>query len=204
MISRVEPTESYFSIGWRIGTRCNYDCMYCPAAWHDADSRQHSLQKLQDAWCSIVEKTSHHGLPYKILFTGGEVTVNKNFLPFVSWLRQHYNHQLFRLIVTSNGSASLGYYIKMFNSVDNITFSVHSEHLNEKDFFKKIISLKSALPSNKFIHVGIMDEYWNQTRIKKYQEILEQHSISHSVNQIDYSLQSRIRPIIKGKLDLEI
>jgi hypothetical protein len=178
--------------------------MYCPATWHNADGKQHSLIELQNAWHNIFSKTKNHNLPYKILFTGGEVTVNKHFLPFVSWLRKNYNNQIFKILVTTNGSASANYYFKMFESIDNISFSVHSEHINEQDFFQKMITLKQLLPANKFMHVIIMNEFWNQDRIKMYKQKLDQHSISYSVNQINYTLKTRAEPVIQGRLDLEV
>jgi MoaA/NifB/PqqE/SkfB family radical SAM enzyme len=178
--------------------------MYCPTTWHNADGKQHSLKELQNAWRNILSKTKDHNLPYKILFTGGEVTVNKNFLPFVSWLRDHYNDQIFKILVTTNGSASSNYYLKMFRSVDNISFSVHSEHINEQDFFLKMIAIKESLPADKFMHVNIMNEFWNQDRIKLYKQKLDQHGISYSVNQIDYTMQIRPEPVIHGRLDLEV
>lgn len=204
MISKVEPTENYFSINWKIGTRCNYDCMYCPTVWHDSDSQLHSLDSLKLAWTNLFNKTSYHNLPYKILFTGGEVTVNRNFLPFVQWLQEHYSNNLFKIIVTTNGSASLDYYLRMFNSVDNITFSLHSEHINEQEFVDKMIALKAQLPNDRFMHVNIMNEFWNQDRITLYKARFDQHNISNSVNEVNYSMQTRSAPIFHGKFNLEV
>jgi MoaA/NifB/PqqE/SkfB family radical SAM enzyme len=203
-IVSVEPTENYFSLSWRVGIRCNYNCMYCSADWHNDTDGFHSLEELQQAWIELFEKTKFRNLPYKILFTGGELTANKNFLPFVAWLKENYSQHLFKLIVTTNGSASLSYYEKMFQCVDNITFSVHSEHIEEQKFFDMITKLHQTLPSDKFLHVAIMNEYWNQERIKLYTALLINQKISHSVNEIDYSLQTRQQPIFMGKLNLDI
>lgn len=203
-IIRVEPTEQYFSINWQIGTRCNYDCMYCSPDWHDSTSKFRDLRELQQAWISIVEKTKSLNLRYKISFTGGELTVNRNFLPFVTWLRQNYSQQLFKLLVTTNGSASTQYYKKMFESVDNITFSLHTEHADEQKFFDMILDLSQQLDSSKFLHVAIMNEFWNQDRISGYVKLLNQHGISHSVNEINYRYQTREHPIFLGKLNLDL
>ena len=203
-IVSVEPTENYFSLSWRVGIRCNYNCMYCSTDWHNNTDGFYSLEKLQQAWIELFEKTKFRNLPYKILFTGGELTANKNFLPFVAWLKENYSQHLFKLIVTTNGSASLSYYKKMFQCVDNITFSVHSEHIDEQKFFDMITKLHQTLPSDKFLHVAIMNEYWNQERIKLYTALLTNQKISHSVNEIDYSFQTRQQPIFMGKLNLDI
>ena len=203
-IIQVVPTEQYFSIDWQLSIRCNYDCMYCSPAWHDNTNKPYSLNDMQQAWNSIVAKTQHLGLPYKISFSGGELTSNKYFLPFVTWLKEHHRDKLFKVMLTTNGSATYKYYHKMFDSVDNITFSVHSEHINEKKFFDTIIKLKQTIDSSKFIHVAIMNEHWNQDRIPAYTKLLDQHSISYSVNEIDYSFKTREYPIFKGKLNLDV
>ena len=203
-IIQVTPIEDSFAINWRLGIRCNYDCMYCSPEWHDSTSKHHSLEKMQDAWRSIYEKTSNLGLPYKISFTGGELTTDKNFLPFVSWLRKNYNDRLFKLLVTTNGSATFKYYSKMFESIDNISFSVHTEHIDEKKFFDMIVQLKQTIDSSRFIQVTIMDEFWNRDRIPLYTALLDKHNVSYTINAIDYRFQTREHPIFLGKLNLEV
>lgn len=203
-IVNVLPVEKYFSIDWQIGIRCNYDCMYCSPEWHDSHSPSHDLTTLKQAWIQIYKKTQHTGLPYKIAFTGGELTTSKHFMPFVSWLRETYNNKIFKLLLSTNGSATFKYYLKLFGAVDNITFSVHSEHINEQKFFDTVIKLKNSIDQTKFIQVAIMKEHWNLNRIPMYINLLDQHNISYTVNEVDYSVQTRSIPIMKGKLNLEV
>lgn len=203
-IIKVHPTDEYFSIDWQIDIRCNYDCMYCSPKWHDDSSKFKSLEELQSAWHDIFDKTKNLNLPYKIAFTGGELSANKNFLPFVTWLRANYSQHLFKIMITTNGSASTRYYQKMFEAVDNIAFSVHSEHLDEKKFFNTILDLFKTLPDNKFLQVIIMNEYWNQDRIPKYIKLLEENNINYTVNEINYDHKTREHPVFFGKLNLEI
>lgn len=203
-IVRVTPSEAYFSLTWKLTSRCNYDCMYCPTKWHNTDGPSHDLNTLKLAWNSILNKTQQLGLPYKISFSGGEVTTNKNFLPFIKWLKTSYSNNIFSILLTTNGSASTGYYSKLFQYVDNISFSLHSEHVDEKKFFDTVRHLRVTIADDKFLHVNIMDELWNQERIPMYIKILKEHGISHSVNEIDYKLQTRNIPIFKGDLNLDI
>ena len=178
--------------------------MYCPAIWHDNTSKQHSLEALQHSWMSIYEKTHLRNLKYKISFTGGEVTANKQFLPFIKWLKTNYSRDIVQILCTTNGSASLQYYKRLLHYVDNISFSIHSEHINETKLFGMIATLKHEIDAAKFLHVNIMNEFWNQDRINFYKQFLTQHEISHSTNIIDYSLQTREHPVFKGKLNFEI
>lgn len=202
MIVSVSPVEKVFSITWMLGKRCNYDCMYCPASSHDNSSEHKSLDDLKAIWLSIVEKTKHLNLPYKVSFTGGEVTANKNFLSLTEWMRSEFN--MAKIVVTSNGSASTAYYQRLMKVVDNLSLSTHGEHIDEQRFFNTVIQLKQELKSDKFLHVNIMNEFWNAERIKQYEKILITNDVSYSVNEIDYSLKTRDNYIMKGNLNLEI
>jgi MoaA/NifB/PqqE/SkfB family radical SAM enzyme len=202
-IISIQPVNDYFSITWNIGIRCNYDCMYCSPKWHDSTSTHKTLEDLKSNWIDIHQKTKQQNKEYKISFTGGEVSANRAFLPFVAWLKSNYP-DVKMLLATTNGSATYDYYHKLYTYIDNISFSTHSEHINEEKFFKTVVKLKETIGPNKHIHVNIMNEFWNTDRIAKYQEILNEHGISNIVNEIDYSHSTRTIPIMKGKLNLAI
>lgn len=194
-IIKIEPIQSYFSITWMLGAFCNYDCMYCPAELHDTTSRPHDLDTMKKVWQNIYEKTKNQSLPYKISFTGGEPTANKNFLSLVEWLRSEYP-EIAMILITTNGSASTQYYLKLSQVVEAISFSTHSEFMDEDKFFESAKKINEVMirPKKSF-HVNIMDEFWNTKRIELYKQILDDNSISYSVNEIDYSKQIRTYPI---------
>jgi MoaA/NifB/PqqE/SkfB family radical SAM enzyme len=202
-IIRIDPVPKFFSITWMLGSRCNYDCMYCPSELHDSTSYPHNLDVLKQTWQNIYNNTKDKRLLYKISFTGGEVTANKNFLPLIKWLRSEFK-DIAMILLTSNGSASLNYYYKLASMVESIGFSTHSEFMDEKAFFKKSIAINHVMvrPKKSF-HVNIMNEHWNSDRIKLYQDLLDQHNISHSINEIDYAVGTRNYIMKKGKSNLE-
>jgi MoaA/NifB/PqqE/SkfB family radical SAM enzyme len=203
-IVRVQPIPEYFSITWMLGSRCNYDCMYCPAELHDATSSSHDLEIMKQVWQNIYNKSTDKKLPYKISFTGGEVTANKNFLPLVQWLKTSFD-DVKMILLSTNGSASEKYYLKLAQHVESISFSTHSEFMNEQEFFNKVDAVnKIMLRPAKSVHVNIMDEYWNQDRIELYRVWLEQRNISYSVNSIDYKSQVRDVVFTKGIQNLAI
>lgn len=203
-IISVKPAELMFSITWMLGSRCNYDCMYCDPEWHDNTSRPHDLETMQKVWQNIYGKTKHHNLPYKISFTGGEVTANKNFLPLVEWLRSEYNNDIGMILVTTNGSASQAYYERLCTRIEAISFSTHSEHMNEKDFFTKAVAIDKLMQRpKKSLHVNVMDEFWNRDRIPLYENFLKENNISYSINTIKYDHQTRSYPIMQGLANLD-
>ena len=201
-IIKIEPIPKYFTITWMLGAHCNYDCMYCPSELHDQSGQAHDLNTMQSVWKNIHIKAKQQGLLFKITFTGGEVTANKNFLPLLDWIRENYD-DVINIGITTNGSASLNYYTKLVEFVESISFSTHSEFMDEQAFFNKVIAIdKLMLKPKKSLHVNIMNEYWNQDRIKLYQQLLDKHQISHSINEIDYSVKIREQILDKGKLNL--
>lgn len=201
-IVRVTPSENYFSITWMLGSRCNYDCMYCPTEWHDMTSTPHSLEDMQQVWRNIHNKTHTKNLPYKISFTGGEVTANKNFLPLLQWLRTNYS-DIGMISVTTNGSASQRYYEDLSQYVESLSFSTHSEFMDEQKFFDTVQAVDQLMiRPKKSVHVNIMDEFWNRTRIPVYQQWLTQRNISHSINSINYDRRTRDNAVQKGFVNL--
>lgn len=182
-IVRVEPAVPAVSMTWMIGSRCNYACSYCPPELHDDTSAHPDLDRLKQAWQNFYSKTQSTGLPYKISFTGGEVTANRSFLPLIEHLRSNYN--IGQILVTTNGSASTAYYLRLAELVDAISFSVHSEYWDEHKFFNTVTTVNQAMPRpEKSCHVNIMDEAWNRENFPRYQQLLNSHGVSNSINSI--------------------
>ena len=201
-IIRIEPVPRQFSVTWMLGSRCNYDCMYCPSELHDKTSQHHSLETLKKVWQQIVDNSKHLGLGLKVSFTGGEVTTNRNFLPLLEWIR-HQDSSV-QIFLTSNGSASLAYYRRLKHLVNGISLSTHSEFMDEKRFFTIAKDLNQImLRPNQSLHVNIMDEHWNQDRIALYKKFCEENSISYSINVIDYARRIRETRLLQGKANIE-
>lgn len=202
-IIKIESAPKHFCITWRIGSFCNYDCMYCPRELHDDYSKPHSLEKLKTAWKNIYNASKHHSLKYRIDFTGGEPTANKSFLPFLKWLKQEHGDDI-TIMVTSNGSASLDYYVRLSKFINGLGLSFHSEFANEKEFFEKSVKLHHSLAKlKKYFSVLIMDEYWNKERIEKYISFLTEHKIYYSLSPITYGYGVRDNPIMFGVQNIE-
>jgi MoaA/NifB/PqqE/SkfB family radical SAM enzyme len=200
-IIRLEPIENAIIFTWMIGARCNYDCMYCPSWSHNDERPHHTFEDLKTVWSNFYSATRDKNLPYRISFTGGEVTANKNFLPLIEFLRQQ--NVSIRMLVITNGSASKRYYQRLAALVDSISFSTHSEFFDEQKFFEKVFLIdQQMIRPEKSVHVNIMNEYWNQDRIDLYKQLLDDRGVSYSVNAIDYSAKIRDFPVQKGQLNL--
>ena len=182
-IIKVEPIKPVLSLTWMIGSRCNYACSYCPPNLHDDYSPHPDLEQLKLAWHNFYANTQHTALPYKISFTGGEVTANRSFLPLVQYLRENFD--IDQIVVTTNGSASTAYYLRLAALVDAISFSTHLEFWDEEKFLDTVIEVNTAMPRPaKSVHVNIMNEPGLQHRLDDIQARLNKNKVSYSINEI--------------------
>lgn len=173
--------------------------MYCPPDRHTSVNDTKSLEELKTLWQEIFKKTYQINKPYKISISGGEPTINKNFIPFLEWLTSEYGEYIKVIGVTTNGSASTRYYLKLFSLLNYIAFSTHSEHMQIDRFFESAIALSDhARKNNKSFNVNIMKEFWADKEIAEYVARCQQHKIYYTFSKVDYEKQTRPIPIFKN------
>lgn len=186
MLKSIVPVKNLFYIVWDTGPRCNFDCSYCPPRLHDKVSPHKSLEQLQKMWTDIVAKTAHRNKKYRVEFTGGEVTLNPNFLPFVQWLRENYNEILEEIFVSTNGTASVEYYKKLIQLVNGISFSSHFEFANFNKLWKNILKTHiQSVKLRKIVFVNIMQEDSSIDKTTELQNLCIKHKVPHNIVRID-------------------
>jgi sulfatase maturation enzyme AslB (radical SAM superfamily) len=130
-------TGNVFQVTWDLGRRCNYDCSYCPAHRHDNFSPHASLDELKSNTDFLFEYIDTY-MQYRnfknssISFTGGEPTVNPNFIPFIQYLKEKYEADYAdkwdaTFALTSNGAMSQGMAQKIMENMKHCTVSYHAE-----------------------------------------------------------------------------
>jgi molybdenum cofactor biosynthesis enzyme MoaA len=158
--------------------------------FHNLDGRDKTLDEFKSNWQEILTNTQHRNLKYQISFTGGEVSINTDFLPFVHWLNDNFKDSIHAVGITTNGSAQTEYYSQLLDLdiVSYISFSTHSEFFNERKFFETVVDRDArAKRLNKTVHVNVMNEHWNTQRNQAYMDFLSKQGINCSLNEIDYS-----------------
>lgn len=130
-------TGKVFQVTWDTGRRCNYDCSYCPAHRHDNFSKHATIEELKANTDFLFEyiDTYMQYRTYKrtsISFTGGEPTVNPNFIPFIQYLKNEYEEKYAdrwkgSFALTSNGAMGEKMAQKVMENLGHITVSYHSE-----------------------------------------------------------------------------
>jgi MoaA/NifB/PqqE/SkfB family radical SAM enzyme len=162
-----------FLITWDLGPRCNYDCSYCPSHRHDNFSPYASLEELENtadflfSYISLISRYRNNK-DFHVSFTGGEPTVNPNFIEFAKYIKKEYtkkylNQFNLKLDLTTNGAMGNKICDAVIQNFDFVTVSYHAES-NDKlkqqvksrisDFAKSNVKLKV----NVMFHSQYFDE----------------------------------------------
>lgn len=130
-------TGKVFQVTWDTGRRCNYDCSYCPAHRHDNFSAHATLESLKNNVDFVYEYIdlymSHRNFKVaNIGFTGGEPTVNPNFIPFAQYLQKQYKEKYSKkwtceFALTTNGAMSEKMAVAIMENFGHATVSYHAE-----------------------------------------------------------------------------
>jgi molybdenum cofactor biosynthesis enzyme MoaA len=166
-------TGKVFQVTWDLGRRCNYDCSYCPAHRHDNFSPHASIEELKGAVDFLFEYIDAYmeKRSYKhtsISFTGGEPTVNPNFIPFVKYLREQYEANYkdkwdCGFALTSNGAMSAKMADAVMENLGHITVSYHAESDQKlkqqvRDRIKQFHDADFSISCNVMFHAAYFDE----------------------------------------------
>jgi len=194
-----------FQVTWDLGRRCNYDCSYCPSHRHDNFSPHASLEELKNSADFVFEYIDiymeYRNFKYaSIGFTGGEPTVNPNFIEFVKYFKSiyktKYSHRYkCSFALTSNGAMSKKMSEHIMDNFNHVTISYHAEA--EENLKKQVIErieyiyengpLKECTVSiNVMFHAAFFDEckdlckYFDSKGIKYVPRIIGEEPDSRS------------------------
>jgi organic radical activating enzyme len=123
-------------ITWDLGPRCNYDCSYCPSHRHDSTSKHAKIEELKNGAKFLfkymgLQASFRNNRDFHISFTGGEPTVNPDFIKFAEYLREqreHYKDEFnVHLTLTTNGAMSKKICQSVIDNFSHVTVSYHCE-----------------------------------------------------------------------------
>jgi len=133
-----KTVDMFRSVIWDLGRRCNFDCWYCSKNSHNNYEAHKNLDMLTTAYNNL-KKNWTFGDRTKFVFTGGEPTVYKDYLPFVQLLKSedHIVH------TTTNGSHTPKYYSELAE-VSDIVFSLHLNYVKKLGLDKFVKAVEAA------------------------------------------------------------
>lgn len=181
-----------FQVTWDLGRRCNYDCSYCPAHRHDNFSPHASLDELKKNSDFVLKYVGLY-MKYRnfkvasINFTGGEPTVNPDFIEFAKYIRNKYETEFSKsyrcnFTLTSNGAMGKKMAEAVLENFNHVTISYHAEaskQIKEK-VKERMVQFSQNGPlhdCNVSINVMFHAEFFDEC--KEVCKFLESHGIKY-------------------------
>jgi len=190
-IISVKRTNPTFMITWNIDIACNYSCSYCLPELHNTNYKEmKTLSEMKDNWHMIYDQVKKHN-SIDIAFTGGELTINKDFMLFIKWLRENFS-LVKNILLTSNGSASPLYYTELLQYITHLTLSTHLEWMNEFNFFTNVVTCHKLFKEQGDPYrfkIQLMNEDFNEEFISKidiYEKFLKKNNISYTRKNLQF------------------
>lgn len=146
LIHSEEDYNNWFVVNWCLGNTCNFSCSYCPDNLHDGSNRWPGLETIKEFIVKV--KTQHPGKKFYFDFTGGEVTLYKDFIELCKFCKE----QGVRIGMISNGSRTLRWWEENAHLFDHVCLSYHPEEANPDHYLAV-----AKILENKFrLHLNIM------------------------------------------------
>jgi MoaA/NifB/PqqE/SkfB family radical SAM enzyme len=188
-IYRDNSRPSYFMVDWMLHDKCTYDCSYCPPANKSGTDSWLNLETL-DEFCQDLEKHVYSIDPnfkIKVLFTGGEPTVWKDFGELVTRL----SARGWLLMLNSNGSRTERWWEEYADKFIEIIISYHTESVNDDEFIRKLQICQDKTITSVNVMLNPNPEYFSKavaisSRIRKEASKV---SITHYKIQHTFGLQ---------------
>ena len=136
----------WFVVNWCLGNTCNFSCSYCPKVLHDGSNPWPNLETLKTFIDRIIEQKAGKRVAFE--FTGGEVTVYKDFVELCA----HIKSRGAAVALISNGSRTVKWWERFADKADHVCLSFHAEE-GDPDLFTNIVSIASR---NIKTHVNVM------------------------------------------------
>ena len=155
-------------MNWCLGTTCNYACSYCPVSLHDGSAKWHSLANVKAFVLRV--KQFHPDKKIYFEFTGGEVTLNKDFIAIC----QFCHTQDVSVGLLSNGGRTLRWWQANKLNFDHVNLSFHVEYADPDHFcaVADILCRDVATHVNVMMHPERFDECVAVAqRLKQYENV---------------------------------
>ncbi|MEI0703095.1 radical SAM protein, partial [Brachyspira intermedia] len=144
--------QSVLRVNWEITSHCNYKCSYCFGNAGMNNPQFYSFEELKKIANKIFDIKRDY---YNILLIGGEPTVHPNFLDLLKYFNEL--DKKISLNIVSNGSKSIEYHKKLFESIKDkeLLFNI-SVHLEQCRLEHIIDIIKLANEYNVYLILSFM------------------------------------------------
>lgn len=149
-----KSAKDWVVVNWNLGNMCNFKCSYCPSILNDGSFGWNDFEVIQ----RFIDECIMHYAPRKVYFefTGGEVTLWKDFVKCAEYIKSTGNDIGF----ISNASRTIRWWEQNKDKFDHVCLSFHAEH-SDPEHFLQVVEIMSKVCRT---HVNVMmhydDELW--------------------------------------------
>ena len=186
--------KNWIVVNWNLGNMCNFSCSYCPEILHNGSFGWNDFDVVKD----FVDAASEYFSPKNIYFefTGGEVTLWKDFVKLAKYIKSIGNDIGF----ISNASRTLRWWEENKGYFDHVCLSFHAE-LSDSDHFIRIVDIMNATCRT---HANVMmhhkEPFWSKAKlVAEYIKGIPNLSIAIQPLIIDFG--DNLFPYTKEQLD---
>ena len=160
-IHRADNAVKYFTVDWMLHDRCTYDCSYCPPANKSGTDSWLDLVIL-DRFCDGLEAHVARvdpGAKIRVIFTGGEPTVWKDFGKLIDRLIERG----WALSMSTNASRSARWWKENAKKFVNVNLSYHTEGVVDDEFIEKVLICEQQIDTSVNIMLNTNPIYFEKS-----------------------------------------
>ncbi len=151
--------ENKVNVNFYTEKRCNFSCSYCEPENHTSNAHL-DIELYKTAWRKINPRNVS-----TINISGGEPTLNKNYIEFVKWLKG--NNPYARVSTSTNGTRSADY-LNHLNKYSHLAISIHFEFITDSYVQKLERFLSSRNENKKSVRLKCMLHPKKVRRVKEF------------------------------------
>jgi len=136
---RAIDNENKVNVNFYTEKKCNFECSYCEPENHSS-TESIDIEKYKQAWRTVNPRNVR-----TINISGGEPTLNKNYIDFVKWLKG--NNPYSQISTSTNGTKSAEY-LNHLNVYSHLAISIHFEFVRDT-YIQKLKRFLDARGSGK-------------------------------------------------------
>jgi len=134
--------DNYFRVNWGLGNQCMFSCSYCTPLEHDGSIPWMDLKHCKKVAKIIIDNNRNKIIQWT--FLGGEITVWKDFLSLIQWIKEYNSTSIIMLL--TNGNRTVRYWNKAKYYIDRMLISVHLEFIDPNEVKNVVNECADTIP----------------------------------------------------------
>lgn len=187
--------KEFFVVNWCMGNTCNFSCSYCPVYLHNASKAWHPIENVKKL-SQFIQKLQPDKKLY-IEFTGGEVTLHRDFVSICKWCKEN---QILMGFIT-NGSRTLRWWNENLPYFYKIIMSYHASQINKEHFLNVVKLLHTCNHINLHINVMMDPQNWENC-LSVAETIRDLGNCSIALQPLLHNLETELYPYTSEQMNI--